>query len=403
MKFINFFYTSTVFTLFLNLSCFLFISHAMAAPLTDNNGKIETHSADKAFGESSSNVKNQIVIPTALPITDSAPLVQSGPLTFHPLVKKVVPAVVNIAVNQTLSTDQQNNMKIPPSLKGTPFEKEFRKKQLELNQKITDAGSGFIIDPSGIIVTNTHVVGQSDDIVVSLTDGRQLPATIIGSDSLTDIAVIKVQSDQPLPYVLWGDSRKVEVGDWIVAAGNPFGLGSSVTAGIVSARGRDIGSGPFDDFLQLDAPMNPGNSGGPSFNLAGQVVALNTAIVSPTGSSVGIGFGIPSEIVAPIVRQLCKTGYIDRGWLGVTLDDSGKSPGVKIIEIDKNGPAFKAKIRAGDRVEKIDDQPIDTARTFIKTVAIAHPGTKLNLKIKRNGRYITIDVLVGHRPKNLDN
>ncbi|MDI2090551.1 S1C family serine protease [Commensalibacter oyaizuii] len=342
------------------------------------------------------------VIPSDSLAQTSPLLVESGPLTFSPLVKKVVPAVVNIAVLQDVPVKPQKRTKIPPSLKGTPFEKEFRQRQHEQRQKITEAGSGFIIDPSGIIVTNTHVIGDSDDITVSLMDGTQLPATVIGSDSLTDIAVIKVNSKKPLPHVQWGDSKKVEVGDWILAAGNPFGLGSSVTAGIVSARGRDIGSGPFDDFLQLDAPMNPGNSGGPSFNLAGQVVALNTAIVSPTGSSVGIGFGIPSEIVAPIVTQLCKTGFIDRGWLGVTLEDDNHHNGVKITDIDKNSPAYNAKIRVGDRIEMIDAQHVDTVRTFMKTVAIAHPGSILQLKIKRNKRSLTLPVTVGHRPKDAD-
>lgn len=339
-------------------------------------------------------------IPSANLTNSTIPLVEYGPLTFSPLVKKVVPAVVNIAVSQNIYTKKQKKFHIPPSLKGTPFEKEFRQRQHTRNQKVTEAGSGFIIDPHGIVVTNTHVIGTSNDITVFLTNGKRFTAKVIGSDSLTDIAVIKIDSDKPFPYVEWGDSKKVEVGDWILAAGNPFGLGSSVTAGIVSARGRDIGSSPFDDFLQLDAPMNPGNSGGPSFNLAGQVVALNTAIVSPTGSSVGIGFGIPSEIAAPIVTQLCKSGFIDRGWLGVTLEEDSHHNGVKIVDLDKDGPAYKAKIKINDRIELINDQHVDTVRTFIKTVAIAHPGSIIQVKIKRNKQNITLPVIVGHRPKD---
>lgn len=343
---------------------------------------------------------SKTVIPSDTFTTSATPLVENGPLTFSPLVKKVVPAVVNISVSQNIYTKQSRNIHIPPSLKGTPFEKEFRQRQHTRNRRVTEAGSGFIIDPHGIIVTNTHVIGTSNNITVYLANGKRFTAKVIGNDSLTDIAVIKIDSDHPLPYVQWGDSRKVEVGDWILAAGNPFGLGSSVTAGIVSARGRDIGSSPFDDFLQLDAPMNPGNSGGPSFNLAGQVVALNTAIVSPTGSSVGIGFGIPSEIAAPIVTQLCKTGFIDRGWLGVTLEEDSGHNGVKIIYLDLDGPAYKAKIKINDRVELIDDQHVDTIRTFIKTVAIAHPGSNLQLTIRRNKKTIKLDVTVGHRPKD---
>lgn len=343
---------------------------------------------------------SKTVIPSDSLTTTATPLVEYGPLTFSPLVKKVVPAVVNIAVSQNVYSKQPKNIHIPPSLKGTPFEKEFRQRQHTRNRKVTEAGSGFLIDPHGIIVTNTHVLGTSNDITVFLSNGKRFTARIIGNDTLTDIAVIKIDSNEPLPYVQWGDSRKVEVGDWILAAGNPFGLGSSVTAGIVSARGRDIGSSPFDDFLQLDAPMNPGNSGGPSFNLAGQVVALNTAIVSPTGSSVGIGFGIPSEIAAPIVAQLCKTGFIDRGWLGVTLEENSDHNGVKITDLDQDGPAYKAKIKINDRVELINDQHVDTIRTFIKTVAIAHPGSNLQLTIKRNKKNITVTVTVGHRPKD---
>lgn len=378
---------------------------------------ISLHMQSAASQEKKSNSEN-IVKQDAAPAPAPAPekivpsdelaktsplLVEYGPLTFSPLVKKVVPAVVNIAVSQDVPVKHPKKIIIPPSVKGTPLEKEFRQRQHQQQQKITEAGSGFIVDPSGIIVTNTHVIGDSDDITVSLQDGTQFPATVIGSDSLTDIAVIKINAKHPLPYVKWGDSKRVEVGDWILATGNPFGLGSSVTAGIVSARGRDIGSGPFDDFLQLDAPMNPGNSGGPSFNLAGQVVALNTAIVSPTGSSVGIGFGIPSEIVAPIVTQLCKTGFIDRGWLGVTLGNDDRSNGVRIIDIDKKGPAYNAKIKVGDRIEMINSQHVDTVRTFMKTIAIAHPGSTVELQVKRNKHDLKIIATVGHRPKDADN
>ena len=198
-----------------------------------------------------------------------AALVASGPLSFAPLARRVVPAVVNIAVTESVASDQ-DAVEVPPALRGTPFEKQFRDRMRARREIVLGAGSGFIIDPSGIIVTNNHVVGNADKIVVSLANGRQLDARVLGSDELTDIAVIKVNSNGPLPFVTWGDSTGVEVGDWVLAAGNPFGLGSSITAGIVSARGRDIGAGPFDDFLQLDAPINPGNSGGPSFNMAGQ-------------------------------------------------------------------------------------------------------------------------------------
>lgn len=210
------------------------------------------------------------------------PLVAApGPTSFAPLVRKVVPAVVNIAV--TRDSDSSTRKKLPSAVKGTPLERRFRERMRKHGDEVLGAGSGFILDPSGVIVTNGHVVEDADKITVALVSGKEFSARLIGIDDLTDIAVIKIDSPTPLPFVEWGDSRLVQVGDWIMAAGNPFGLGSSVTAGIVSARGRDIGTGPFDDFLQLDAPINPGNSGGPTFNLAGQVIALNTAIVSPTG------------------------------------------------------------------------------------------------------------------------
>ncbi|MBB2155530.1 PDZ domain-containing protein [Gluconacetobacter diazotrophicus] len=329
------------------------------------------------------------------------PLVTSGPLTFAPLVRQVVPAVVNIAVTQD-ADDPQKRVPVPPGVKGTPFEKRFRERMRSRGEEMLGAGSGFIIDPSGVIVTNNHVVGEADHITVSLSDGTEYPARLVGSDDLTDIAVISIQAPHPLPFVTWGDSRQINVGDWIMAAGNPFGLGSSVTAGIVSARGRDIGASPFDDFLQLDAPINPGNSGGPSFNLSGQVVALNTAIVSPTGGSVGIGFGIPSEIVAPIVAELRRSGHIARGWLGVTLADGDTHDGVRITDIDHDGPAQRARLRTGDIVLSVGDEPMDTSRTLIRTIAAEHPGSTVQVRIRRHGAVLTVPVAVGSRPADMD-
>ncbi|WP_428374779.1 S1C family serine protease [Lichenicoccus sp.] len=334
-------------------------------------------------------------------------LVRSGPLSFAPLVRHVVPAVVNIAVTQDV--DDENaavgdasgdaRIKVPQALRGTPFEKQFRERMRRRREQMLGAGSGFVIDPAGIIVTNNHVVGSANKITVSFSDGTELPARLLGTDELTDIAVIAVKPGKPLAWVSWGDSRRVEVGDWILAAGNPFGLGSSVTAGIVSARGRDIGAGPFDDFLQLDAPINPGNSGGPTFNMSGQVVALNTAIVSPTGGSVGIGFGIPSEIVAPIVAQLREKGHIDRGWLGVTLEERpDQGPGVTIVAIDRAGPAMRAGLKAGDTVDTVNGDKVDNARSLIRAIAAAAPGSSIRLSVVRAGRSFEVPMLVGRRP-----
>ena len=320
---------------------------------------------------------------------------RSTPDSFSPLVKRVLPSVVNIAVTETV-TGGDVLAELPQELRDTPLGREFRRRFGNRREQMQGAGSGFIIEGAGLIVTNNHVVGHADRIVVSLTDGRQLPARVLGSDELTDIAVIKVETPGPLPYVTWGDSRRVEVGDWILAAGNPFGLGGSVTAGIVSAEGRDLGSGPFDNFLQLDAPINPGNSGGPIFNMAGEVVGVSTAIVSPSGGSVGIGFAIPSEIVSHIVAQLLERGRIDRGWLGVSVQDG--DPGVLIAGVERGSPAARAGIRAGDAVLAVNGEHIDTSRGLIRTVAAVPPGNDVRLSIRRQGRDMDIPVTVGKRP-----
>ena len=325
--------------------------------------------------------------------------------SLAPLVKRVVPSVVNIAVTESVAGD--SDAQLPPALRGTPLEKQFRDRLRSRRDQVQGAGSGFVIDSSGIIVTNNHVVGHADRIIVSLSNGTELQAKVIGTDELTDIAVIKVDGAPSLPAVTWGDSRTVEVGDWILAAGNPFGLGSSVSAGIVSARGRDIGAGPFDDFLQIDAPINPGNSGGPTFNLDGQVVAVNTAIVSPTGGSVGIGFAIPSEIAQRIVAELLSKGRIDRGWLGVAVQDVPKptpgdghtrSPGVAIASVDKAGPAARSGLQAGDIVTAVNDASVDSAHELIKVVSAATPGSPLRLTVRRHGQAMSVPVTVGRRP-----
>ncbi len=310
-----------------------------------------------------------------------------SPTSFAPLVKRVVPAVVNISVIEGAAPRRN----LPPQLRGR-------------REAVLGAGSGFVIDPSGIIVTNTHVVGRASKIGVTLSDGRELTATVIGNDDLTDIAVIRVDSPSPLPFVAWGDSRSVEVGDWILAAGNPFGVGTSVTAGIVSARGRDIGAGPLDDFLQIDAPINPGNSGGPTFNMAGQVIAVNTAIVSPTGGSVGIGFAVPSEMAAKVVDELRRNGRVARGWLGVSVEDvtserpGGKVAGVAISGVERSGPAMEAGVRPGDVVLEVDGKRVETAQGLIRAVTAAPPGSSVRLTIERLGQRIELPVVVGRRP-----
>ena len=341
---------------------------------------------------------HSVVLSAALLLSACSPgpaVARGAPESLAPLVKKVLPAVVNIAITETVSGGDVLG-EIPPELRDTPLGREFRRRFGNKREQVAGAGSGFIIDSTGIIVTNNHVVDRADKIIVSLTDGRQLPAKVIGRDELTDVAVIKVQSNASLPSVTWGDSSKTEVGDWILAAGNPFGLGGSVSIGIISAEGRDLGSGPFDNFLQLDAPINPGNSGGPVFNMDGQVIGVSSVIVSPTGASVGIGFAIPSEAVSRIVAQLLAKGFIERGWLGVAVDD--RDAGVTIASVDRTGPAAKAGIRAGDVVVAIDGDRIDSSRGLIRAVAVVPPGNSVQVTVRRQGREIDIPVSVGRRP-----
>ena len=322
-------------------------------------------------------------------------IARSAPESFSPLVKRVLPAVVNIAVTETV-TGGEVLSELPPELRDTPLGREFRKRFGNRKEQTMGAGSGFIIDPSGLIVTNNHVVGHADKITVSLTNGTRLPARVIGSDELTDVALIKVTASGPLPSVPWGDSRQADVGDWVLAAGNPFGLGGTVTAGIISARGRDLGAGPFDNFLQLDAAINPGNSGGPIFNMDGQVIGISTAIVSPSGGSVGIGFATPSELVIPIVDQLRVSGHIDRGWLGVSVQDSDN--GVTVAGIEPASPAAHAGLKQGDMILAVNGEHVDTSRALIRAVAAEMPGKPVSLSIRRQGRDMDISVTVGQRP-----
>ena len=332
---------------------------------------------------------------TTLLLGGCAANARGAPDSFAPLVKRVLPAVVNIAVTESVS-GQDMLRDMPPELRDTPLGRSFRRRFGNKRELTMGAGSGFIIDASGIIVTNNHVVGHAENIVVSMTNGRQYKAVLLGQDQLTDIAVIKVVAEGPLPTVTWGDSRRMEVGDWILAAGNPFGLGGSVTAGIISAEGRDLRSGPFDNFLQLDAPINPGNSGGPVFNMDGQVIGVSSVILSPTGASVGIGFAIPSETVSPVVRQLMAKGSIQRGWLGVSVADQDNN--VLISGMDRDGPAAQAGVQAGDTVLALNGEPVVTSRGLIRAVAAVTPGGQAEVTVRRGGKTMRIPVVVGLRP-----
>jgi serine protease Do len=333
----------------------------------------------------------------ALMLATSPPAVAGGPNSFAPLVKRVQPAVVSIRVTQTVAA-QDVLADLPPEVQQL-----FKQRLRGRKEQKQGAGSGFVIDPSGYIVTNNHVIENADQISVAMADGVELTARVIGADELTDVALIKVDASAPLPYVSWGDSRTVEVGDWVVAAGNPFGLGGSIVAGIVSARGRDIGAGPFDDFIQIDAPINPGNSGGPVFNMDARVVAMDTAIASPTGASVGIGFAIPSEIVSRIVAELREKGRVERGWLGAGLQevpdpDGHGTLGIGIASVERSSPAARGGLRPGDIVTAINGVATDSRRAIIKAIALTAPGNTVRLSLRRQGRELELTLPVGRRP-----
>jgi serine protease Do len=267
---------------------------------------------------------------------------------------------------------------------------------------IASLGSGFIIDPSGLIVTNNHVIANAEQIAVTLSDNTTLEAHVVGRDPVSDLALLKVDAKTPLPAARWGDSAKTRVGNWVLAIGNPFGLGGTVTSGIISATARDIHAGPYDDFLQTDASINRGNSGGPMFNLKGEVIGINTAIYSPSGGSIGIGFAIPSDSARPIIDQLKATGKVVRGWIGAHIqpvtDDIaeaiglGKNRGGMIASIDPGGPAALAKLRPGDVILSYDGQAIERSRQLPRLVADTAPDKTVKLSIWRDGKAHDVDL-----------
>jgi serine protease Do len=324
-------------------------------------------------------------------------LLSNGPVSFAPLVRLVAPQVVGIAVTEA-SNDHDSTPVVPHKDGGRLIK--------PVVPVAHAAGSGFIVSADGMIVTNDHVVEGATNITVTLNDGEKYQAKMVGADDLTDLAVIKIKSSRPLQPAHWGDSSDVQVGDWVLAAGNPFALGNSFTAGIISAEGRDIGDGPFDHFLQLDAPINPGNSGGPAYDMDGDVVGINTAIVSPSGGSVGIGFAIPSDTARGIIAQLIAHGTIARGWLGVSVTDlpvgaDGSETGAEITGVETDGPAWAAGLTPSDIVLTVDGRAIDGSADLTRAIASMPPGTKVRLGIDRNGHIFTLPVVVDRRPAQL--
>jgi serine protease Do len=323
---------------------------------------------------------------------------------FADLAERVLPAVVNIAVTS------EQTAAVPPDLRGTPFERFYRDRRGR-GQPVQGAGSGFIIDPAGLVVTNNHVIGNTTRVQVSLQNGREYQARVVGFDELTDIALLRIEDRTALPAVALGSSAAMRVGNWVLAAGNPFGLGGSITVGIISARGREIGAGPFDDFIQTDAPINPGNSGGPLFNMAGEVIGINTAIYSPSGASAGIGFAVPSDMARSVIEQLRAGGRVERGWLGVAVQDlpaaeevgAARRPaagprGVLVAGVERGSPAARAGLRQGDQVTAINGERVETSRALVRTIAAVPPGQTVRLTVLREGRPSEIPVQVGRRP-----
>jgi serine protease Do len=347
--------------------------------------------------------------------------------SFAPVVQGVMPAVVNVSAVQRASraaADQDEDVggsvrdrsalrDLSPSaldeLLRHFFEQQDRKGLPGARLQSTALGSGFIIDPNGYVVTDDHVIDNADKVMVTFQDATQHPARIIGRDSMTDLALLKIDADRPLPYVRWGDSDTARVGDWVVAIGNPFGLDNTVSSGIISARGRDIHAGPYDDFLQIDASINRGNSGGPTFDLNGNVIGINTAIYSPNGGSVGIGFAVPANLARPIVEQLKARGRVARGWLAVQIQQVtpemaasfglAKAEGALVAAVSPGGPAAKAGFEQGDVILSVSGHDIRRMRDLPLIIADTPIGEVVAVRVWRRNTEITLQPVIGEMPE----
>ena len=325
------------------------------------------------------------------------------PGSFADLAEKLMPSVVNISTTQTIKTQsRQLPFRFPP---GSPFEEMFKDFDRPTERKASSLGSGFVINKNGTVITNNHVIQNAEDILVRV-GSKEYEAKVIGADPYSDIAVLKMQTSDVFNPVSFGDSDKARVGDWVVAIGNPFGLGGTVTSGIVSARNRDINLTRYDDFIQTDASINQGNSGGPLFNLDGKVIGINTAIIAPgqTGS-IGIGFAIPANAASPIIDQLIKFGETRRGWLGVRIQEVTKeiaeveklkkAKGALVASVSENSPASKAGLKAGDIILKFDGKEIDSMRQLPKYVATTKVGKSVVIEVWRNKRMVSKRLTLG--------
>ena len=343
-----------------------------------------------------------------------APSFARGPASVADVAEGLQDAVVNISTTQTLKGpgEAAPGHRGP---KGSPFEEFFDdffddEDAGGLSRKVSSLGSGFVIDPSGLVVTNNHVIEDADEIIINFTDGSKLKVTkILGHDPKTDLALLKVEPKRPLKAVSFGNSSKMRVGDWVMAIGNPFGLGGTVTVGIVSATKRDINAGPYDDFIQTDAAINRGNSGGPLFDMDGQVIGVNTAIISPTGGSIGIGFAVPSNTAVKVLDQLKQYGETRRGWLGVHVqnvtDEIAESLGLNqptgalVANVSPDGPAAAAGIKPSDVILKFDGQPIDNMRDLPRAVVETPIGKDVPVEVLRDGETVDVTVKIGRLPE----
>lgn len=346
-------------------------------------------------------------------------LARAAPESFADLAEQVTDAVVNISAATTVT--EQRSVPLPQLPPGSPFQEFFEDFFNNRGQggpggqggeggprpqrRSNSLGSGFVLDASGIVVTNNHVIGDANDVTVIFTDGRKLKAEVVGKDAKVDLAVLRVKPDKPLKAVKFGDSDKMRIGDWVMAIGNPFGLGGSVTAGIVSARNRDISDQSYGQYIQTDAAINKGNSGGPLFNMAGEVIGINTAILSPSGGSIGIGFAVPSNMASAVIDQLQQFGETRRGWLGVRIqnvDDSiaeslglGKARGALVAGVEEKGPAKPAGIEAGDVIVKFDGREVKESKDLPRIVGQTPVGKEVEVGIVRKGKEMTRTVKLG--------
>ncbi len=340
----------------------------------------------------------------------------AGQAGFADLVARVKPAVVHIAVTINADARAARGQELPQNLPDF-FRRFFDENGRGMAPGMPEGraapmralGSGFIVDSAGYVVTNNHVVENADQITVTLEDGSAFRATVRGRDPQTDLALLKIDAGRPLPFVAFGDSAQARVGEWVVAVGSPFGLGNSVTAGIVSALGRDIHAGPYDDFIQVDAPINRGNSGGPLFDQAGNVIGVNTAIYSPNGGSVGIGFAIPSATASRVVAQLREHGRVERGWLGVAMQPmtedlskamqrGGRTDGVVVSSIQPDSPASHAGLQPGDVVTSVNGTPVHAPRDLARAVADTRPGQSLRITVSRDGQEHQLSATIAANP-----